>query len=178
MDWLPVYRGSVSIARSRHSAPALPLSYREPWGSRARYGKGAVPPELPLSYREPWGQKGRYGQEPRDYEPPLSYREPWGLLRRYGAGDPLERTALPLPTPYLGGSTTTAKEPWIDPDTGRLAEPVQPSAKQYGNRRYGGKLYGGRIVRYREEEPPGSSTVVHDDEDSLQAAAQSGATDT
>ncbi|MCC8099876.1 MAG: hypothetical protein LIO78_07430 [Clostridiales bacterium] len=175
MDWLPVYRGSVSIARSRHSAPALPLSYREPWGSRARYGKGVVPPELPLSYREPWGQKGRYGQEPRDYEPPLSYREPWGLLRRYGAGDPLERTALPLPTPYLGGSTTTAKEPWIDPDTGRLAEPVQPSAKQYGNRRYGGKLYGGRIVHYREEEPLDSSTVVHGEADGLQAAAQTSA---
>ncbi len=193
----PAYRGSVFVTKSRRIAPTLPLSYREPWGSKARYGtqpvmalppayRGSIfvtrskriAPALPLSYREPWGWKGRYGQEPKGYEPPLSYREPWGLLRRYGAGDPLERTALPLPTPYLGGSTTTAKEPWIDPDTGRLAEPVQRSAKQYGNRRYGGKLYGGRIVRYREEEPLDSSTVVHDDEDSLQTAAQSGATDT
>ncbi len=193
MDWLPVYRGSVSVTRSRHSAPALPLSYREPWGSKARNGpqpvmalppayRGSVfvtrsrriAPAPPLSYREPWGWKGRYGREPVGYEPPLSYREPWGALRRYRAGDPLERTALPQPTPYLGGSTTTAKEPWIDPDTGRLAEPVQRSAKQYGNRRYGGKLYGGRIVRYREEEPPGSSTVVHE-ADGLQAAVQTGA---
>lgn len=95
------------------------------------------------------------------------------------------------PSPTWGGSTTTAKEPWIDPDTGQLAEPVQPSGKQYGNRRYGGKLYGGRIVRYREEEPPDSSTVLHDEEelpdsntalsggeDGLQYAAQSNATDT
>ncbi len=178
MDWLPVYRGSVSIAKSRHSAPALPLSYREPWGSRARYGKGAIPSELPLSDREPWGRRCRYGREPVAYELPLSYREPWGPLRRYGAGDPLERTAQPERPPYLGGSTTTAKEPWIDPETGRLAEPVQPSAKQYGNKRYGGKLYGGRIVHYREEEPPDSSTVVHDVEVTLQAADQPGAIDT
>ncbi|MCD7917401.1 MAG: hypothetical protein LUF84_02925 [Clostridiales bacterium] len=170
---------------------ALPQSHREPQGMKFRYGRGAVPYEMPLSYREPWGIKARYGKGAVPDELPLSYREPWGFLRRYGAGDPLERTALPLPLPYLGGSTTTAKEPWIDPDTGQLAEPVQPSGKQYGNRRYGGKLYGGRIVRYREEEPPDSSTVLHDEEelpdsntalsggeDGLQYAAQSNATDT
>ncbi|MCD8084800.1 MAG: hypothetical protein LUF28_00445 [Clostridiales bacterium] len=169
---------------------ALPQSHREPQGMKFRYGRGAVPCEAPLSYREPWGRKARYGRGAVPDELPLSYREPWGLLRRYGAGDPLERTALPLPLPYLGGSTTTAKEPWIDPDTGRLAEPVQPSRKQYGNRRYGGKLYGGRIVRYREEEPPDGSTVLHDEEvsdsstalhdgeDGLRYAAQSDATDT
>lgn len=170
MDWLPVYRGGASISRSRRSVAALPLSYREPWGSKSRYGKGTVGCEPPLSYREPWGRRGRYGREPTAWEMPLSYREPWGSLRRYGAGDPLERTARPERPPYLGGSTTTAKEPWINPETGQLAEPVKPSAKQYGNRRYGGKLYGGRMVHYHGEEPLDSSTVLHDGEDDRQGA--------
>lgn len=182
-DEIPVYRGRRSVLHAARVALAVPPSYREPWGSGRRYGSWDTPkvlpayhggssgakrcasvPALPPSYREPWGSKRRYGSGVPLQELPLSYREPWGSERRYGAGDPLERTAQPERPHYYGGSTTTAKEPWVNPETGTLAAPRRSSARQYGNRRYGGKLYGLRVVHYREEEPPDSSTVVHEDE--------------
>jgi hypothetical protein len=154
------YRGGGSAASGISISVPLPMSHSEPQGDQKRYGRGEAVGKQPSVY---YGTKKRTTATVPLPAMPASHKEPQGDLRRYGAGDSLERMARPEPPHYTGGSTTSAKEPWVNPETGKLAQPLVSNAKQYGNARYGGKLYGRRVVRYREEEPLDSSTVLRDD---------------
>jgi hypothetical protein len=185
------YKGGYSIAGTGRPIQELPRSYREPWGSKRRYGAVPILPirmdgsptpqsqvvvEPPMSYKEPWGSKARYGritaiptpirmdgspvpQSRVVVEPPMSYKESWGSQKRYG-----KDKSIPAPEKhYYGGSTTNAKAPWQNPETGEVYMEHLSNAKRYGNSRYGGKLYAPRSCKHfqkKSDTPIEESTLV------------------
>lgn len=108
------YKGGYGVAGVGKPIQELPLSYKEPWGFKARYfgfrGYRLLPirmdgspwpefrhvgPELPPSYKEPWGFKIRYLGRKNFHLLPIHMD---------GAPHPDFRPVVELPASY--------KEPW------------------------------------------------------------------